>query len=360
MSSEEGAKINLVGASLEEMTTLTQGLGEPAYRARQLYAGIYKRRLSDWASFTELGKKLRAKLAESRVIEYPKPLQVFQSSDGTRRYLLEISAGDCIESVFIPEERRDTFCVSTQVGCSVACLFCVTGKLPLRRNLTAGEIAGQILALQADRRIDSKRLNIVIMGMGEPLLNYENVMQALRIMADPIGMSISLRRITLSTCGIVPGLQRLAHEDLIPNLAISLSATTDAIRDLLIPVNRKWNIEALLAACRRFPLEPRRRITFEYVLIDGLNDSEQDALRLVRLLRGLKNKINLIPLNADPWLPLNHPAPDRVEAFQRILIKHRLAAFIRRPRGSDISAACGMLAAREAGQPPFHTSLPPR
>jgi 23S rRNA (adenine2503-C2)-methyltransferase len=174
----------------------------------------------------------------------------------------------------------------------------------MRRNLTAGEIVGQVLSLQSDRGTDAKRLNIVIMGMGEPLLNYDNVMKALRLMTDPLGMSISTRRITLSTSGVVPGLERLAQEDLVPNLAISLNATTDEVRDRLIPINRKWNIATLLDACRRFPLEPRRRITFEYVLMEGVNDSEEDALRLVSLLKGVKKKVNLIPLNADPWVPL--------------------------------------------------------
>jgi 23S rRNA (adenine2503-C2)-methyltransferase len=184
--------------------------------------------------------------------------------------------------------------------------------------------------------------------MGEPLLNYDQVIKALRLMTDPLGMSISVRRITLSTSGIVPGLERLAQEDLVPNLAISLNATTDAVRDRLIPINRKWNIAALLDACRRFPLEPRRRITFEYVLIDGINDTAQDALRLVKLLKGLKKKINLIPLNADPWIPLKAPSEERVLAFQKILLEHHLTAYIRRPRGNDISAACGMLAGRES------------
>lgn len=329
---------------------LAAELGEPRFRARQVYAGIYRRRLRTWESFTDLAKPLREKLSERFVITRPDPIRVFQSSDGTRRYLFEVSGGHRIESVFIPEEKRDTFCISTQVGCAVECLFCVTGKLPMRRNLSAGEIVGQVLAMRADRKTDLKRLNIVIMGMGEPLLNYEQVMKALRLMTDPLGMSISARRITLSTSGIVPGLERLAQEDLVPNLAISLNATTDAVRDRLIPINRKWNIAALLDACRRFPLEARRRITFEYVLIEGTNDTEEDALRLVKLLKGLKKKINLIPLNADPWIPLKPPSEERALAFQKILLEHHLTAYIRRPRGNDISAACGMLAGRESAR----------
>ena len=354
---EVDGRTNLVGASLAEIEAIVAELGEPRFRGRQIYAGLYARRARGWESFTDLARALREKLARRLDITYPETMTAFQSSDGTRRTLFKVSGGHRIESVYIPEEKRDTFCISTQVGCAVECLFCVTGKLPTRRNLSAGEIVGQVLALQADRPTDMKRLNIVLMGMGEPLLNYDNVMKALRLMTDPLGMSISPRRITLSTSGIVPGLERLAREDLVPNLAISLNATTDATRDILIPINRKWNIASLLEACRRFPLEPRRRITFEYVLIEGMNDTPEDALRLVRLLKGLKKKVNLIPLNADPWVPLKSPGEDRVLAFQRILIEHHLTAYIRRPRGNDVSAACGMLAGRE--YPQGDTSHPP-
>jgi 23S rRNA (adenine2503-C2)-methyltransferase len=280
-------------------------------------------------------------------VEYPNVVRVFQSRDGTRRYLFDVPPEHKIESVFIPEEQRDTFCISTQVGCAVECLFCVTGKLPLRRNLSAGEIVGQVLALQTDRGTVPKRLNIVIMGMGEPLLNYDNVMRAIRLITDERGMALSPRRITLSTSGIVPALRRLSDEPVIPNLAISLNATTDEVRDVLIPINRKWNIASLIEACREFPLEKRRRITFEYVLIEGVNDTPEDAHRLVALLRGLKKKINLIPLNADPWIPLKTPGEERVLAFQKILADHLITAYIRRPRGDDVSAACGMLAGRE-------------
>jgi 23S rRNA (adenine2503-C2)-methyltransferase len=341
---------NVIGASLAEIETLVEELGEPRFRARQIYSGLYARRQQAWDAFTELAKSLREKLSARFLIAYPQTIEVFQSSDGTRRYLLEVAGGHQIESVFIPEENRDTLCISTQVGCAVECLFCVTGKLPMRRNLTAGEIVGQVLSLQSDRGTDAKRLNIVIMGMGEPLLNYDNVMKALRLMTDPLGMSISKRRVTLSTSGVVPGLERLAQEDLVPNLAISLNATTDEVRDRLIPINRKWNIATLLDACRRFPLEPRRRITFEYVLMDGVNDTPEDALRLVGLLKGLKKKVNLIPLNADPWVPLKPPSEERVLAFQKILVEHHLTAYIRRPRGNDVSAACGMLAGRDYRQ----------
>ena len=346
MRLDSKSKKNLLGASLREMEDLIAEIGEPRFRARQIYTGIYRRRLRDWGGFTDLSLPLRQKLAARFDIQYPREVHVFESSDGTRRYLLEVARGNRIESVYIPEDKRDTFCISTQVGCAVGCLFCVTGKLKMRHNLTAGEIVGQILTLQADRPTTLKRLNLVFMGMGEPLLNYDNVMAALRLITDPLGMSISPRRITLSTAGIVPGLERLAGENLVPNLAISLSATTDEVRDALIPINRKWNLATLLAACRGFPLEPRRRITFEYVLIAGTNDSPEDAQRLVKLLKGLRTKVNLIPLNSDPWVPHEAPSEERVLAFQQILVDHHVTAYIRRPRGTDISAACGMLAGR--------------
>ena len=337
---------NLVGANLQEIEAAITGLNEPRYRARQIYAGIYHRRLHSWDQFTDLAKPLREKLTAAFVLEYPPVQEVFVSQDGTRRYLFEVSPGQKIESVFIPEETRDTICISTQVGCAIGCLFCVTGRLPMQRNLSAGEIVGQILALQADRGTVPKRINIVIMGMGEPLNNYDNVLKALHLMTSGEGMAISPRRITLSTSGIVPGILRLASESIHPNLAISLNATTDEVRDQLMPINKKWNIAALLDACRQFPLAQRRRITIEYVLIGDLNDSAADAHRLARLLQGMRQKINLIPLNGDPWISLKPPTPERVSAFQKVLANHHITVNIRRPRGEDVSAACGMLAGR--------------
>jgi 23S rRNA (adenine2503-C2)-methyltransferase len=340
------AHLNLVGMSLEEIDAVITEMNEPRYRARQIYAGIYRRLWHSWDQFTDLGKPLREKLSSRFIIEYLPIEQVFISKDGTRRYLYDVGPNQRIESVFIPEESRDTLCISTQVGCSVGCLFCATGKLPMQRNLSAGEIAGQILSMQIDRETTVKRMNIVIMGMGEPLHNYDNVMKALRLMTDAEGMSISPRRITLSTSGIVPGIQRLAKEPIQPNLAISLNATTDKLRDALMPINKKWNIAALLDACRSFSLAHRKRITFEYVLIRDINDSIEDAHRLVRLLRELRQKINLIPLNADSMIALKSPDPMRVAAFQQILVDHHVTASIRKPRGEDVAAACGMLAGR--------------
>jgi 23S rRNA (adenine2503-C2)-methyltransferase len=339
--------MNLVGMTSDEIIAAISELGEPKYRARQIYAGVYHRLWREWDQFTDIGKPLREKLRARFSIRYPDISRIFVSRDGTRRYLFDVGSGRRIEAVFIPEKSRDTLCVSTQVGCAMGCLFCATGRLPMLRNLSAGEIAGQIMALEADRGVQAKRLNIVIMGMGEPFNNYENVMAALSLMISGEGMSISPRRITLSTAGIVSGIERLALEPVQPNLAISLNASTDAVRDRLMPVNRKWNIAALLDACRGFPLAERRRITFEYVLIDGVNDSEEDARRLVRLLGNLRHKVNLIPLNADPSIELKPSAPERVEAFARTLADRYVTASVRRPRGEDIAAACGMLAARE-------------
>ena len=347
MEPETASLPNLVGADLQEIEAALAGMREPPFRARQIYAGIYRRGVRSWQELTDLSKDLRRKLSERFSVGLPRLDSTFVSVDGTRRYLFEVSPGMKIESVFIPEERRDTICISTQVGCAVGCLFCVTGRLPMRRNLLAGEIVGQVLALRADRSLPSRRLNVVIMGMGEPFHNYDNVMKAVRLMADPAALSISPRRITISTSGVVPGIDALTAEPVIPNLAISLNATTDEVRSRLIPINRKWNIAALLDACRRFPLERRRRVTFEYVLIDALNDSAEDAHRLAGLLRGFKKKINLIPLNPDPWLQLRAPSEERVLAFQEILIGHGITAYIRRPRGADVSAACGMLAGRD-------------
>ena len=339
--------VNWIGADLKEIETAVMSMNEPLYRARQIYSGIYHHNLRSWDQFTELSKQLRERLKTQFAIEYPRIQEVFISRDGTRRYLLDLAPGQRIESVFIPEEKRDTVCISTQVGCAVGCLYCATGRLPMQRNLSPGEIIGQILLLQAERNTDTKRLNIVIMGMGEPLNNYDNVMTAIRLMTHDQGMSISPWRVTLSTAGIVPGIQRLASEKVIPNLAISLNATTDRVRDKLIPVNKRWNIATLLKACRSFPLAQRRRITFEYTLIKDINDSNEDARRLVRLLHGLRQKINLIPLNADPSIPFKPPSEERVLAFRQILADHHMTVNVRRPRGEDISAACGMLAGRQ-------------
>lgn len=340
---------NVVGMDLGEMEAVAAGLGEPRYRARQIYAGVYGLRRRSWDAFPDLPKALRARLGADYSLAWPPLGETAVSRDGTRRYLFEVSPGAHVESVFIPEEKRDTLCISTQVGCALGCRFCVTGRRPLLRDLTPGEIVAQVLALVADRDAASRRLNIVIMGMGEPLLNYDNVMAAFRLMTDPEGIAVSPRRVTLSTAGVVPGIERLAREPVRPNLAVSLNAATDEVRDRLMPVNRTWNLAALLGACRRFPLAERRRITFEYVLVGGVNDSPGDARALARLLIGLRHKVNLIPLNPDPSIGLDPPPPERVLGFQRTLSDAGVAATVRRARGEDIAAACGLLAGRARG-----------
>jgi 23S rRNA (adenine2503-C2)-methyltransferase len=265
------------------------------------------------------------------------------SVDGTRKFVLELADRRRIESVFIPDTPSMTFCISTQVGCAMSCGFCLTGRMGLIRNLTAGEIAGQVRLLAAATSLLDSPFNIVLMGMGEPLHNYDNTMKALRILHSEHGLAVSPRRVTLSTVGIVPGLERLAHEPLMPNLAVSLHATTDEQRTQLVPPNRKYPLAEILDACRRFPLKKRNRITFEYVMLAGVNDTAEDARRLVRLLSGIKAKVNLIPLNPAPGIPYDRPSDEHVDRFAQILADRHLTVSVRKSRGQDIRAACGQL-----------------
>ena len=341
-------RVDLVGLLLPEVETLMGELGQPRYRGRQLFNWVHARRALDMNQMTDLSKTFRVILKDHISISRPEITQVQRSSDGTRKFLLRLSDGEDIESVLIPDGGRLTACISTQVGCPLACRFCLTGLMGLRRNLVAGEIVGQVLALQ-DRLEQGEWIsNIVLMGMGEPLLNFPQVDRALRILCDERGANFSPRRITLSTAGHVVGIRKLAASDLGVNLAVSLTATTDAVRDQIMPINRRWPIAELIKACRAYPLPNRRRLTFEYVMLDGVNDSRQDAKRLVGLLHGIRCKINLIPFNTTPDLPDRASPRERVEAFQRILHDAGLTATIRESRGWDISAACGMLRAEKA------------
>jgi 23S rRNA (adenine2503-C2)-methyltransferase len=343
-------KVELVGMSADELRAFMEALGEKPYRARQLYQAIYRRRILDFALMTDLPKTLRRILADRAVITGVGIANMFSSTDGTRRYLLNLADGTEVEAVFMPEERRDTICISSQVGCPLACDFCMTGVIGLKRNLSAGEIVSQVLIALNDAYGAGAETphgaNIVMMGMGEPLLNYDEVMKSIRLFADEEGMSIATRRVTLSTAGIVPRIYDLAAEQIRPRLAISLTASRDDLRDRLFPINRKYPLAELIEACRRYPLGDRERLTFEYVMLDGINDSDRDALDLVRLLSRIKAKVNLIPHNPAPELPYRSSPPDRIQEFQRILTEHGLPSFIRRPRGQDVSAACGQLAAR--------------
>lgn len=339
----KGSRIDLAGFPCGEMEALSESLGHPRYRGRQLFTWIQAKRARDFDAMTDLPRTLRALLAERAGVRRAEVVREQRSADGTRKFLLRLADGEEIESVLIPDDGRLTACISSQVGCPLACRFCLTGLMGLRRNLTAGEIVGEILLLQEQLAPGERISNVVLMGMGEPLLNFAEVARAIRILSDERGAAISPRRITLSTAGHVPGIQKLAESDLGVNLAVSLSATTDAARDEIMPINRRWPIAELLSACRAYPLPGRGRLSFEYVLLGGVNDSLEDARRLVRLVHGLRCKVNLIPFNPSPDLP-DRPSPRaQVEAFQQVLLGAGLTATIRESRGWDISAACGML-----------------
>jgi 23S rRNA (adenine2503-C2)-methyltransferase len=343
-------KTELIGLALDELREFMTSVGEKTYRAAQVYTAVYRRRLIDFDRMTDLPKTLRQKLSEKAVVTNTKVGSVFTSSDATRRYLLRLGDGKEIEAVFMPEEHRDTICISSQVGCPLACDFCMTGVIGLKRNLSAGEIISQVVIVLNEVYGPGAETphgtNIVMMGMGEPFLNYENVMKAVRIFADEKGLAIAPRRVTVSTAGIVPRIYDFAKEQIRPHLAISLSASTDEVRNQLFPINRKYPLSELIEACRRYLLADRERLTFEYVMLDGVNDSDESARELVRLLSGIRAKVNLIPHNPAPELPYLSSPMNRILAFQKILVERGVPAFIRRPRGQDISAACGQLAAR--------------
>jgi 23S rRNA (adenine2503-C2)-methyltransferase len=320
--------------------------GYPRFRARQIFQWIYKRGVSDvpgLSTMSDVPLALRRELAADFSLTAPKLESRETSHDGTEKLLLRLADGERIESVFIPDTPSMTFCISTQVGCAMACAFCLTGRMGLSRHLKAGEIVGQVRVLAETLGMRGTAFNIVLMGMGEPLHNYDETMKALRILTDVTGLAIPARRITLSTVGLVPALERLAAEPVMPNLAISLHAPTDEGRQQLVPVARKHGIRDIIDVCKRFPLKRRSRITFEYVLLAGVNDSPEDARQLARLLAGVKSKVNLIPLNAAPGIPFGRPAEAAVDRFARVLADHRLIVSVRKSRGRDIRAACGQL-----------------
>jgi 23S rRNA (adenine2503-C2)-methyltransferase len=338
------------GLELVELEDALEALGHPRFHGRQLFRWIHARGVEDFAAMSDLGRGLRTELADAFRIGTPTLVSTDRSSDGTSKYLLKLDDGKLIEAVCIPEQSgpdagkgRLTFCISTQVGCAMRCAFCLTGRMGIDRNLTAGEIAGQVRVLARELDVRQARFTIVLMGMGEPLHNYDETMRALRILADEHGMAISPRRVTLSTVGVLPALERMATEPLMPNLAISLHATTEEQRDRLVPINRKYTLQALLDVCRRFPVKHRSRITFEYVLLKDVNDTPQDARRLVRLLHGIRGKVNLLPLNEAPGIPFERPSEASVDRFARILSEHGVTVSVRKSRGRDIRAACGQL-----------------
>lgn len=349
-------KKELVGLSARAMERLLVALGEPLYRGRQLYQALYRQRQWDLAKMTPFPPALRQLLAEQVQITLPEIEKKFASRDGTCRFLLRLADGRQIETVRMPEPGRNTICVSTQVGCPVDCKFCLTGVMGFTRNLSAGEIVGQALRVMEETpREDSQRWNLVFMGMGEPLLNFAEVIEAVKLLSDPDGVGLSWTRLTLSTAGVVPGIERLGREPVRPKLAVSLNATTDELRNEIMPINRKWPLAELLRACREFPLRPREKLTFEYVLLEGVNDSPADARQLAKLIQGIRSKVNLIGLNPGPELPFRTPPDETVRRFQQTLIQKGVPAFIRKPRGRDIFAACGQLKLMEMQTAPAHS-----
>ncbi len=364
-------KVNLKSLSEKKLTEFIESQGQSPYRARQIINWIYKKYASSFEEMTDLAKSFREGLNKIAFISNLKLLKRDTSKDGTQKFLFELEDGETIESVLIPDKDRLTLCISSQVGCAMGCGFCVTGKLGLKRNLRAYEIVDQIISV-SKTIAPSSFTNIVFMGMGEPLHNFPGVLEALWRIINLLGFS--KRRITVSTCGIVPKIHELAEKAPRINLAISLNATTDEIRNKIMPINKKYPLKEVLSACRKFPLDPRRRITFEYVLFEGLNDSKEDALRLVNLLKGIKSKVNLIPYNPPPGIQetptslsmrferlerfkqfkpfkpfkkteFRTPSEVRILAFQKILRNAGITAIIRKSKGGDISAACGQLRA---------------
>ena len=343
------ARRNLIGLDRQALAAELAAIGAPAFRARQLWHWIYHRGATDFAAMTSLAKDFRARLAEQFVIERPTIATAQHSVDGTRKWLLRFGDGQEVETVHIPEEDRGTLCVSSQVGCTLTCKFCHTGTQRLVRNLSAAEIVGQIMTARdqlgewpspQDGRLLS---NIVLMGMGEPLYNYDNVAQAMRIAMDGEGIAISKRRITLSTAGVAPMIERCGRE-LNVNLAISLHAVNDELRDQIVPINRKYPLATLLDACRNYPgLTNARRITFEYVMLKDVNDSPAEARELVRLLKGIPAKVNLIPFNPWPGAPFECSSDAAIKRFSDVVFDAGYSSPIRTPRGQDIMAACGQL-----------------
>ena len=350
-------KQSLLGLTREAMREALVAVGTPAKQAKmrtsQLWQWIYQKGEQDFAAMTNLAKDFRAEVAAHFTVERPEIVELQVSQDGTRKYLLRIAGGHEVEAVYIPDENRGTLCISSQVGCTLNCTFCHTGTQKLVRNLSAGEIVAQVMVARDDldewpeggtpkegrRRIT----NVVLMGMGEPLYNFENVRDAMNIVMDNEGISISRRRITLSTSGVVPEIVR-AGEEIGCLLAISFHATTDAVRDVLVPINKKWNISTLLDTLKAYPrLSNSERITFEYVMLKDVNDSDEDARRLVRLIEGIPAKINLIPFNPWPGSPYERSTWGRIEAFAEIVNNAGYASPVRTPRGEDIMAACGQL-----------------
>ncbi len=333
----------LVGMELRDLENLL-GPEQPTYRARQLYDALYRKQVADLSDISTLPQVIKNQLLTSKTVGLPQAERRYHSSDGTRRYLLRLEDNRTVEAVLMPEEGRDTICISSQVGCPVDCKFCLTALMGLERNLSAGEIVGQVLYIARENGLHaaSSRMNVVMMGMGEPLLNLDNVLKATRLLTDPAGIAMSPKRITVSTSGIIPKIEEMARAEVRPKLAISLNASTEEQRRQLMPITRKHPLSDLISACRAYPLRPWEKLTFEYVLLKDVNDTDADARRVVRLLAHLNCKVNLIALNPGPGIPFDTPPEERVIAFQQI-VRRSIPCFIRKPRGRDIFAACGQL-----------------
>ena len=336
-------KTDLRNLNLSELEDFVLKLGLQKYRGRQLFHWVYGKCADSFDVMTDLSKEIRELLSQKAYISKLIEIRKQVSSDGTEKFLFELEDGHRVESVLIPEEERLTLCISTQVGCGMGCAFCLTGKGGLARNLKTSEIVNQVLSVQKGLPAGKHLTNIVIMGMGEPLSNYNNVVKAIEILNNPLGPAIGARRITLSTAGLVPGIKKLGEGNLNINLAISLNASTDEQRNLIMPINKKYPLKDLLKACREFPLRQGRMLSFEYVLLDVVNNSPEDAGRVVKLLKGIRCKINLIPFNEFPGAPYKRPSDESVLRFQEILTNHNYSVFIRKSRGRDILAACGQL-----------------
>ena len=333
----------LLDNDVTELQEFVKATGQPVYRARQLLDWLYRKHAASYEELTNLPKAWREQLQQTAELDPFRSSSVQASADHTRKYLFELHDGQYIESVCIPMKEHFTLCISTQVGCALHCAFCLTGQQGFTRNLTAGEIVGQVLAVQRDHAADLRISNIVLMGMGEPLLNYDHTVKAIRLMLAEEGVHFSNRKITLSTAGVVPGIRKLGQEAFTINLAVSLNAPTEELRSQLMPINHTYPLAQLLHACRDYPLPERRRITFEYIMLDRVNDDPVQAHTLAALLRGIRCKINLIPLNPNTATLFRPACEARILAFQNILIEHGYSVFIRASKGADISAACGQL-----------------
>ena len=343
------SQIDLKNLSPAELEEFIASFGKERYRSVQILRWLYQKGAHSIDAMTNLSKRFRDELSQVSFVSTLHPLKVEQARDDTKKFLFQLGDGTRIESVLIPDKKRLTLCVSTQVGCALGCRFCLTGRNGFKRNLAVSEILNQVLSVRETLADRESITNVVLMGMGEPLANYENVLKSIELMLYPDAFKFSSRRVTLSTAGLLPELERLAQEKIQFRLAISLNATDEESRSRLMPINRRYPLKRVLEACRNFPLRPRARITFEYVLVEGVNDSSQDAKRLLRILRGIPSKVNLIPLNEAPGIPFKRPSEEKVKSFQEILMEGGLTAIVRASKGAEISAACGQLQGKVDG-----------